>query len=222
MRVGGKREVAQLSAFDMILLITVGDLVSQGIVQEDYSVTAAVIAVTTFTLAGIALNAFTFRYPRFRPWLAGRARIVVRDGEPLLDTLAGERMTIQDVHEAARGAGHPRLQRHRALRAGDRRLVLLLHPRRGRERRVPGTSRTSCSRSGPRAVRVTQCALSRTCGCAAAPAFRPNGSLTVRVPWVDGQQRIRRAESPTEVALTPADLDVTLAKITAAAGRSAP
>ena len=108
-RVGGKREVAQLSAFDMILLITVGDLVSQGIVQEDYSVTAAVIAVATFTLAGIALNAFTFRYPRFRPWLAGRARIVVRNGEPLLDTLAGERMTIQDVHEAARGQGIRRL-----------------------------------------------------------------------------------------------------------------
>ena len=108
-RVGGKREVAQLSAFDMILLITVGDLVSQGIVQEDYSVTAAVIAVTTFTLAGIALNAFTFRYPRFRPWLAGRARIVVRNGEPLLETLAGERMTIQDVHEAARGQGIRRL-----------------------------------------------------------------------------------------------------------------
>ena len=108
-RVGGKREVAQLSAFDMILLVTVGDLVSQGIVQEDYSVTAAVIAVATFTLAGIALNAFTFRYPRFRPWLAGRARIVVRDGEPLLDTLAGERMTIQDVHEAARGQGIRRL-----------------------------------------------------------------------------------------------------------------
>lgn len=109
-RVGGKREVAQLSAFDMILLITVGDLVSQGIVQEDYSVTAAVIAVATFTLAGIALNAFTFRYPRFRPWLAGRARVVVRDGEALLDTLAGERMTIQDVNEAARGQGIRRLR----------------------------------------------------------------------------------------------------------------
>lgn len=108
-RVGGKREVAQLSAFDMILLVTVGDLVSQGVVQEDYSLTAAVIAVSTFTLAGIALNAVTFRYPRFRPWLAGRARIVVRDGEPLLDTLAGERMTIQDVHEAARQQGIRRL-----------------------------------------------------------------------------------------------------------------
>lgn len=108
-RVGGKREVAQLSAFDMILLITVGDLVSQGILQEDYSITAAVIAVATFTLAGIALNAITFRWPRFRPWLAGRARVVIRDGEPLLDTLSGERMTIQDVHEAARQQGIRRL-----------------------------------------------------------------------------------------------------------------
>jgi uncharacterized membrane protein YcaP (DUF421 family) len=108
-RVGGKREVAQLSAFDMILLITVGDLVSQGVVQEDYSLTAAIIAVATFTLAGIALNAITFRFPRFRPWLAGRARIVVRDGEPLLKTLAGERMTIQDLHEAARKNGIRRL-----------------------------------------------------------------------------------------------------------------
>ena len=108
-RVGGKREVAQLSAFDMILLITVGDLVSQGILQEDYSVTAAVIAVSTFAMAGIALNTLGFHYPRFRPWLAGRARVVVRDGEPLLDTLGGERMTIADVHEAARQQGIRRL-----------------------------------------------------------------------------------------------------------------
>ncbi|UFN45148.1 DUF421 domain-containing protein [Nocardioides okcheonensis] len=74
----------------MIRLITVGDLVSQRIVQEDYSVSAAIIAVATFTLAGILLNAVTFRFSRFRPWLAGRARVGIRDGEPLLETLAGE------------------------------------------------------------------------------------------------------------------------------------
>ena len=108
-RVGGKRDVAQLSAFDMILLITAGDLVSQGVLQEDYSVTAAIIAVATFTLAGLALNAVSFRYPRFRPWLAGKPRIVVRDGEPVLETLASELLTIQDVHEAARQQGIRRL-----------------------------------------------------------------------------------------------------------------
>lgn len=108
-RVGGKREVAQLSAFDMILLITVGDLVSQGIVQEDYSLTAAIIAVATFSVAGIVLSSASIRFPAFRPWIAGRPRIVVRNGEPLLDTLKGERMTIQDIHEAAREQGIRRM-----------------------------------------------------------------------------------------------------------------
>ncbi len=42
--------------------------------------------MTTFTLAGILLNSIGFRYPSFRPWLAGRAAIVIRDGEPLLET----------------------------------------------------------------------------------------------------------------------------------------
>lgn len=108
-RIGGKREVAQLTAFDMILLITVGDLVSQGVLQEDYSVTAAIIAVSAFSVSGMVLNQLGFRFPRFRPWLAGRARIVVRDGEPLLDVLRGERMTLQDLFEAARQQGVRRL-----------------------------------------------------------------------------------------------------------------
>lgn len=108
-RVGGKREVAQLTAFDMILLITVGDLVSQGILQEDYSLTTAFIAVATFSVAGLTLGALGRRFPGFQPWLAGRARIVVRNGEPLLETLRSEQMTIQDIHEAARQQGIRRL-----------------------------------------------------------------------------------------------------------------
>jgi uncharacterized membrane protein YcaP (DUF421 family) len=104
-RVSGKREVAQLSAFDMILLVTVGDLVSQGVVQEDYSLTAAVIAVSTFSMASFALAWAGFRFPSARPVLAGAPRIVVRDGEPLLDVLSSERITVADLHEASREQG---------------------------------------------------------------------------------------------------------------------
>lgn len=104
-RVSGKREVAQLSAFDMILLVTVGDLVSQGVVQEDYSLTTAIVAVATFSVAGIALALVDYRFPSSRPVLAGRPRIVVRDGEPLLDVLSSELITISDLHEAAREKG---------------------------------------------------------------------------------------------------------------------
>lgn len=104
-RVSGKREVGQLSAFDLILLVTVGDLVSQGVVQEDYSLTAAVVAVATFALAGVVLARIGYWLPAVRPLLAGVPRIVVRDGEPMLDVLKGERFTMDDVFEACRKQG---------------------------------------------------------------------------------------------------------------------
>jgi uncharacterized membrane protein YcaP (DUF421 family) len=104
-RVSGKREVAQLSAFDLILLVTVGDLVSQGVVQEDYSLTAAIIAVATFALGGIVLARLGFLLPAARPVLAGVPRVVVRAGEPVLDVLDSERITMDDVFEACRKQG---------------------------------------------------------------------------------------------------------------------
>jgi uncharacterized membrane protein YcaP (DUF421 family) len=64
---------------------------SQGVVQEDYSLTAAVQAVSTFSVAGFALAWVDYRFPRSRPVLAGTPRIVVRDGEPILDVLSSER-----------------------------------------------------------------------------------------------------------------------------------
>lgn len=104
-RVSGKREVAQLSAFDMIMVVTLGDLVAQGVVQEDYSLTAATLAVSTFCVLSLALAWTHYRFPRSRPLLAGRARVVVRDGEPMLEVLSSERVTIGDLHEAAREKG---------------------------------------------------------------------------------------------------------------------
>ena len=104
-RVSGKREVAQLSAFDLILLVTVGDLVSQGVVQEDYSLTAAVVAVSTFSLASIALARLGFWFPAARPALAGVPRVVIRDGEPVMDVLNAERITMDDVFEGCRKQG---------------------------------------------------------------------------------------------------------------------
>lgn len=104
-RVSGKREVAQLTAFDLILLVTVGDLVSQGVVQEDYSLTAAVVAVATFSLASIALARIAFWFPAARPALEGVPRVVVRDGEPVMEVLRSERISMDDVFEACRSQG---------------------------------------------------------------------------------------------------------------------
>lgn len=105
-RVSGKRQAAQLSAFDLILLVTVGDLVAQGVLQDDISLVGAGLAVSTFALAAMATAWVSRRFgARVRPALEGHPRVVVRDGEPMLDILASEQLTFDDLAEAARQQG---------------------------------------------------------------------------------------------------------------------
>lgn len=43
----GKKELAEMSAFELVLIVTIGDLVQQGVTQEDMSVTGAMLAAST-------------------------------------------------------------------------------------------------------------------------------------------------------------------------------
>ncbi len=70
-RVVGKRELGQMSAFELVLLVTMGDLIQQGVTQEDYSVTGAMLAVGTFALLMVAFAHLSWRFPRARPALEG-------------------------------------------------------------------------------------------------------------------------------------------------------
>jgi len=101
----GKRELAELSAFELLLLVTVGDLVQQGVTQEDYSVTGAVLAVGTIAFWVLLFSYASFKFPRSRKLLEGQAVVVVRDGAPLNEMLRLERITIEEVLTEARQQG---------------------------------------------------------------------------------------------------------------------
>jgi uncharacterized membrane protein YcaP (DUF421 family) len=105
MRVIGRRELSQLEPFDLILLIIVGDAVQQGLTQDDYSLTGAVLAVGTIALLQVVVSYFNFRFPRLRPWLDGEPIVVVQDGKPIERNLRRERLSVRDLAEAARGQG---------------------------------------------------------------------------------------------------------------------
>lgn len=104
-RVVGKRELSQLSAFDLILLVVIGDLIAEGVISEDTSVTGAVIAVSTFSLLTVALSWLSWRFPRAQRALEGIPTLLIRDGEILDEALRLERVTIDDLHAAARQEG---------------------------------------------------------------------------------------------------------------------
>lgn len=108
-RVVGRATLGELSTFELILFITMGDLVQQGITQQDYSVTSAVLAVGTFTLLTIALAWVNARFPRARVVTHGTPVVVVLDGEPLVRSMRQERLSPEDLFAAARAQGIERI-----------------------------------------------------------------------------------------------------------------
>lgn len=63
MRVAGKREVAQMDAFDLVTIIVLGGLVTQGILQEDYSAVSAIVSLGLVTLLSVGLSWLGWRPP---------------------------------------------------------------------------------------------------------------------------------------------------------------
>ena len=105
LRASGKREVTQLSTFELVVLVTLGDLVGQTVVQEDFSLTTGALAVATFILLSTALSYVSWRFPRTRGVLEGRPTVILRDGVPDIDAMAAERLPLADLEKAARERG---------------------------------------------------------------------------------------------------------------------
>jgi uncharacterized membrane protein YcaP (DUF421 family) len=101
-RIIGRRELSSLEPFDLILLIVIGDAMQQGLTQDDYSVTGALIVVGTFAILQVLVSFLSYRFPKFRPALEGEPIIVVQDGKPLERNMRRERLTVQEVLVQAR------------------------------------------------------------------------------------------------------------------------
>ena len=101
-RIIGRRELSSLQPFDLIMLIMIGDLVQQGVTQNDFSVTGALLVGGTITLMTVAVSYASFRFPRLRPALDGEPVIVVEDGKPIDRNLRRNRITIEELAAAAR------------------------------------------------------------------------------------------------------------------------
>jgi uncharacterized membrane protein YcaP (DUF421 family) len=101
-RVVGRRELSSLEPFDLIMLVMIGDLVQQGITQNDFSVTGMLIVGSTVALLTVAVSYTGFRFPRLRPVLEGEPVIVVQDGKPIDRNLRRNRITHEELAAAAR------------------------------------------------------------------------------------------------------------------------
>lgn len=104
-RVVGRRELSSLQPFDLILLVVIGDLIQQGVTQNDFSVTGLMLAGGTIALLAVAVSYTSFRLPWLRPIVEGEPVIVVEDGKPITRNLDRNRITLEELQAAARGNG---------------------------------------------------------------------------------------------------------------------
>jgi uncharacterized membrane protein YcaP (DUF421 family) len=104
-RVVGRSTLGELSTFQLLLYVTMGDLVQQSVTQQDYSVTSGVLAVSVFALLTVALTFIKFRWRGSRRLIHGVPLMLVSDGEPQLETMRAERVTLDDLMASARENG---------------------------------------------------------------------------------------------------------------------
>jgi uncharacterized membrane protein YcaP (DUF421 family) len=104
-RIIGKRELGSMSAFELIVLVTMGDLIQQGTTQEDFSVTGAMLAVGTFATLMILFSWLSFRFRRTRAVIEGMPVVVVQHGAMCEEVMRYERVDRDELFEALREQG---------------------------------------------------------------------------------------------------------------------
>jgi uncharacterized membrane protein YcaP (DUF421 family) len=102
-RIVGRRELSSLSALDLILLIVLGDAVQQGLTQDDYSVTGAMIAVATIASLQVFTSYVSFRSQKASKVLEGLPMVLIDRGQIVGENMRRERISEDELAGEMRG-----------------------------------------------------------------------------------------------------------------------
>jgi uncharacterized membrane protein YcaP (DUF421 family) len=104
-RLMGKRELGQMTPFELIVLVVIGDLIQQGVTQNDFSLTGAIIAISTIAFLALLMSWASYLWPWAERVLEGEPRVIVREGEVLTGNLRRNRLTVSEIESEMRLAG---------------------------------------------------------------------------------------------------------------------
>ena len=97
LRLFGKRELAQLNPFDLVVLLSLSNTVQNAIIGEDNSVTGGIIGAFSLLAINWLVARVLFRSPRLTRALEGRASVLVRDGQIDIKALERESLTRTEL-----------------------------------------------------------------------------------------------------------------------------
>jgi uncharacterized membrane protein YcaP (DUF421 family) len=105
LRLAGKRELAQLNPFDLVVLLTLSNTVQNAIIGDDNSITGGIIGAATLLLLNFIVVRFLFRHERLDRLVEGESTVLIEHGKILEDKLAKETLSIAELAAAAHKQG---------------------------------------------------------------------------------------------------------------------
>jgi len=110
LRLAGKRELAQLNPFDLVVLLTLSNTVQNAIIGEDNSVIGGIIGATTLLFVNYVLVRFLSRHETLERLVEGEARVLMEEGRVREDCLQKEAISLSELETAAHKQGFASLE----------------------------------------------------------------------------------------------------------------
>ena len=101
-RIGGKRSLSQITTFDFILLLIIGEATQQALVGDDFSITNAFVVIATLVTLETIFSTLENRWPKFGRLVESLPVVVVEHGKLLEHRAKEEGVTLADILAAGR------------------------------------------------------------------------------------------------------------------------
>lgn len=129
LRVMGKREFGELRPMELITLLLIPEILTQGLLREDFSLTNGVIGVSTLFVLVYATSMLTHLSSRFESTIEGRPTVLAHHGKLIPENLNRERVSPEEIYSQLRMNGLERIEQVRwAVLEGDGKISIVPEP----------------------------------------------------------------------------------------------
>jgi uncharacterized membrane protein YcaP (DUF421 family) len=104
-RLSGKREVGQMTPFDLTLLLLLSNSVQNAMTGPDTSLFGGVVAACTLLLLNYGIGSLSGTNPKFRRVVQGEPSLLIHDGEAIESHMASEHVSMDELQRAVREHG---------------------------------------------------------------------------------------------------------------------
>lgn len=127
-RVGGKRQLAELTPLDLVIALTLSNAVQNAIIGDDNSVTGGFIGGGVLVLVNYLTVRFLFQHPKANQLVQGESLVLIEKGRPIVENLKKELITEDELLIACREQGAERIEDvEKAILEPDGKISVFVH-----------------------------------------------------------------------------------------------